>query len=230
MSVLLKDLPASLPRRRALAFAGGAAAVLGLATQPAAAAAFLDPTPSQLPGPFYPPLPPYSVDSDLLSRGGRAVTVKGQVLRLSGQLRDQWGRPIAGARVEIWQADADGNYRDAATATEAGDGFQGAGHAVTDAGGHYRFRTLKPGPYGVGRWARTPHIHFLVVPPGGVPWTSQMYFKGEPGNSTDFLLADVGAGRDLLVREMTASAAEPGAMAIDFPIILGMPGVLPKEG
>lgn len=230
MTALVTEPPSPMARRRVLHLAAGAATAFAAAGRPSLAA-WLDPTPTQLAGPFYPPLTAFSVDNDLLSRGDRSVPVEGQLLYVSGRLLDQRGRPIAGARIEIWQADNDGVYRDSKTATETGDGFQGAGHDKTDGDGRYRFRTIKPAPYGTGDLERTAHIHFLVVPPGGGEWVSQMYFTGEPRNPTDFLLKEVTTGRDRLIRDMVPAGpqAEPGAMAIDFPIIMGMPGVTQRE-
>ncbi|MFQ5765300.1 MAG: hypothetical protein ACE5GT_10240, partial [Rhodospirillales bacterium] len=76
----------------------------------AAVAAWLEPTPRQTFGPFYAPLKPLSVDNDLVLVPGSAVPATGRVLHVMGRVLDRSGRPIEGARVEIWQANAFGRY------------------------------------------------------------------------------------------------------------------------
>jgi protocatechuate 3,4-dioxygenase beta subunit len=92
---------------------------------------------------------------------------------------------MAGARIEIWQCDANGVYlhpgdrrrgsRDA--------GFQGFGHAMADAAGRFAFRTIVPVPYP----GRTPHIHVKVLHGGRDRLTTQLYRAGHPHNRSDFL-------------------------------------------
>lgn len=55
-------------------------------------------------------------------------------------------RPLAGATVEFWQADGNGRYTRATSAT-----------VVTDRAGRFRFEGPYPGSYG-----REPHIHLRV--------------------------------------------------------------------
>ena len=81
---------------------------------------------------------------------------------------------VAGARVDLWQADGEGRYDVA--------GFRLRGHQVTDAGGRFAFETVAPGRYP----GRTPHIHLRVAPPSGPALTTQLYFPGA-GNARDSL-------------------------------------------
>ncbi len=81
--------------------------------------------------------------------------------------------PIAGAVVELWQADASGAY------DNAGYGFRG--HVSTDADGRFSFATVVPGEYP----GRTPHIHLKLTPPGGSTLTTQVYFPDSSHNSED---------------------------------------------
>src|SRR5207244_7389706 len=86
----------------------------------------------------------------------------------------------SGARVEIWQCDADGRYhnvRDGGGERSRDDNFQGFGRTITDESGGYRFVTIRPVPYP----GRTPHIHFAVIMPGQRRFVTQMYVEGEPG-------------------------------------------------
>ena len=85
--------------------------------------------------------------------------------------------PLAGARVDLWQCDAEGVYsgvRDPSFDT-TGQLFL-RGHQVTDATGTVRFTTIYPGWYR----GRTVHAHFKVrTDPSaarGHEFTSQLYF------------------------------------------------------
>jgi protocatechuate 3,4-dioxygenase beta subunit len=93
-------------RRRLLRTALGAS-FLAAGLRPSAAAWF-PPTPSQPAGPFYAPLRPLSIDNDLLFLPGSTQQATGEILHISGRVRDQSGKPITGARVEIWQANTYG--------------------------------------------------------------------------------------------------------------------------
>ena len=61
-------------------------------------------------GPFYPRTFPKDVDADLTRIEGRSAAAEGTPLDLTGRVLDRTGRPRAGAKVEIWQCDARGQY------------------------------------------------------------------------------------------------------------------------
>jgi len=218
-----------MPRRRLLAAAGAAGAVWALRPG-AAVAALLAPTPRQSRGPYYEPLKPLSVDNDLVLGPGATAPAKGRVLHVMGRVLDRTGRPIEGARVEIWQANVHGDYT---RPGEAGSGrgsdpnFQGFGHDATGADGGYRFRTIKPAAYGSAFWMRTPHIHFAVFPPRGPAWATQMYFAGEPLNERDSLLGQIAPGdrhRVVIAEAPPLGDMEPGSGRLVFDIVLDQPG------
>lgn len=207
----------SLSRRRFLAAAG--VALSGLRP---ALAGDLAPTPAQTAGPFYPSALPADLDYDLVRVTGMDADALGTVAHVRGRVLDRLGRPLAGALLEIWQCDANGRYLHPGDAGEQprDPRFQGYGRTVADAGGGYRFRTIRPVPYG----GRTPHIHFAVAAPGGRRLVTQMYVAGEPRNETDFVLNRVGdsALRALVVVALApAPDIEPGALAGTFDIVLG---------
>lgn len=168
-------------RRRFLKSAGGLIAANLL---PASAAAALL-TPRQPAGPFYPPEPPLDDDNDLVHVRGREQVARGQISDLRGRLLDRNGEAVEGARIEIWQCDANGRYRHPRDNGRAAidPGFQGFGHTQTDRGGAYRFLTIRPVPYP----GRTPHIHVAVLAPGETPFVTQLYVAGEARNAEDFL-------------------------------------------
>ncbi len=73
---------------------------------PGAALAALAPTPGAGEGPFYPVRMPTDDDADLVRVDGAVREAGGNILHLAGRVLDADARPIAGARVEIWQCDA----------------------------------------------------------------------------------------------------------------------------
>jgi protocatechuate 3,4-dioxygenase beta subunit len=110
----------------------------------------------------------------------------GERIIVQGRVRDDDGRPVPGALVEIWQANAAGRYRHEIDRHPAplDPNFTGAGRCLTDADGRYRFVTVKPGAYPWknhhNAW-RPAHIHFSLF---GSSFRSrlitQMYFPGDP--------------------------------------------------
>lgn len=146
------------------------------------------PTPAQMEGPFYPPELPLDQDNDLTRVQGQSRHARGLVTDLSGRVLDADGRPIKNARVEIWQCDAQGFYHHPHDRGGRADpAFQGFGHAMTDAAGRYRLRTIRPVAYP----GRTPHIHCKVKLAGMPEFTTQIYIAGEPQNDRDFLFRSV---------------------------------------
>lgn len=152
----------------------GLAPLAGGLFRPGVGTAALNPTPTDDLGPFYPLDWSGDIDADL-TRFGAGAPADGHQLVVAGTVRDTTGRPLAGAVVEIWQADASGRYRHPGVDPRTRDArFQGFGRTLTDAEGHYRFTTLMPGNYG----SRPPHIHFRVAQPGRRELVTQMYFRG----------------------------------------------------
>jgi protocatechuate 3,4-dioxygenase beta subunit len=216
--------PSIYPRRRVLAASIAGAATLSLpAALRAIAGEALPPTPAQTEGPFYPLNYPADADNDLVHVAGHAEPAKGTVTRVAGHILDRSGRPMAGARVEIWQCDGNGRYhnvRDGGGERPRDDNFQGFGRTVTDDKGGYQFVTIRPVPYP----GRTPHIHFAVTAPGQRRFITQMYVAGEPGNERDAVLLgirDPAARARLVVPLRLAPELGRDALAGGFDIVLG---------
>ncbi len=211
----------AFPRRRMLGASLAGAAALGLPGFLRAEA--LMPTPQQTAGPFYPLSYPDDSDNDLVHVKGHAEPAKGTVTRVAGRVLDRAGRPLAGARVEIWQCDGNGRYhnvQDGDGAKPRDDNFQGFGQTVTDGAGGYSFVTIRPVPYP----GRTPHIHFAVAAPGLSRFVTQMYVAGEKLNATDSVLlgvSDPAARARLTVPLRPAPEIERAALAASFDIVLG---------
>ena len=201
----------------------GAATLAALRAVPAAAA--LPWTPGQTEGPFYPLELPLDSDNDLVRVEGRPERASGTILHLGGRVLDPEGRPVRGARVEIWQCDAFGVYHHPGDRGGPADpDFQGFGATTATDDGGYRFRTIEPVPYP----GRTPHIHFKIAGPGFEPLTTQMYVAGHPQNERDFLYRrlDPKARNLVTVALVPAPDLEPsaksGARRASFDIVLGV--------
>ncbi len=206
-----------LDRRQVLGTMGSLAS---LAATPAAAA--LLPTPAQTEGPFYPLALPLDADNDLVQVAGRAQRAAGTILHLAGRVLDRDGRPVPGARIEIWQCDAFGVYHNSRDRRGPADlNFQGFGATTATADGAWRFRTIEPVPYP----GRTPHIHFKIAGRGFAPLTTQMYVAGQPLNAGDAIYQGIGdpaARAAVTVPLAPAPDLDPAALRGSFDIVLGL--------
>jgi len=123
-------------------------------------------------------------DADLSQVAGRAAL--GERIIVAGRVTDEADRPVPHAMIEVWQANASGRYHHERDTHDApiDPNFRGAGRVFTDAGGNYRFVSIKPGAYPwrnhTNAW-RPNHIHFSLF---GASWgarlVTQMYFPGDP--------------------------------------------------
>lgn len=143
-------------------------------------------TPSATEGPFYPtePMRFSDIDNNLVRIAGAVKAAGGEVIILKGRILDADKTPIKGARIEIWQCDANGVYLHTRDRRRApyDTAFQGFGHVVTGDDGAYAFRTIKPVTYP----GRTPHIHVKVFH-NRTELTTQFYLEDHPQNARDRL-------------------------------------------
>ena len=90
------------------------AAIFATGIVPSATAVFAQPalnrTQDQILGPFYPIMSKPDRSGDLTRVPGGAGRAKGQPLIVTGCVRNPAGKPVAGAEIEIWQANAFGRY------------------------------------------------------------------------------------------------------------------------
>lgn len=110
----------------------------------------------------------------------------GERIIVSGRILDENNRPIPHTLIEVWQANSAGHYRHERDqhAAPLDPNFTGFGRGFSDANGHYRFVTIKPGAYPWGNhhnaW-RPAHIHFSLFGPAfATRLVTQMYFPGDP--------------------------------------------------
>jgi protocatechuate 3,4-dioxygenase beta subunit len=98
----------------------------------------------------------------------------GLPLVVSGKVFDRAGKPLSGAVLEVWHADARGVYDLA--------GFRYRASVVAGPDGSYRFLTVMPGHY-PERLAQ--HIHYRVSAPGRKVLVTQLYFATDPAFAGD---------------------------------------------
>jgi protocatechuate 3,4-dioxygenase beta subunit len=177
--------PTELTRRGALkaAFAAGAGAVLlggpkllGASAEEAMAATACTLSPEQEEGPFYVALE--RIRSNIVgSRVGVPLLLRITTIDASTC------KPLKGAAVDIWQADAVGHYSDEAQENTTGQTWL-RGVQLTDAKGLARFTTIYPGFYA----GRAPHIH-VKVHIGGTH-TSSRYSGGHVSHNGQIFLPE----------------------------------------
>lgn len=102
---------------------------------------------------------------------------EGVRLLLRGRVLDVSGALVAGARVEIWHADAQG--------TVHADRYRAT--LISDNTGQFRLSTVLPGYI----WGPR-HIHMMITHPSHAPLITRLFFKRDP------LVADSGR-QDLAV-------------------------------
>jgi protocatechuate 3,4-dioxygenase beta subunit len=176
-------------RRNFFAQLGAAGLASAFMRVPGAFAQALITTPEQTEGPYYPITLPLDTDNDLLVINSSITPAVGMIAYLSGKILDSSGSPIRDAHVEIWHADNTGAYIHPSSMGYAArdQNFQGFGRFLTGSTGEYLFRTIVPGLY----TGRTRHIHMKVKVAGRQDLTTQVYFEGEPQNSSDMVLQGI---------------------------------------
>ncbi|PBC66190.1 protocatechuate 3,4-dioxygenase beta subunit [Streptomyces sp. TLI_235] len=154
-----------------------------------------EPTAEQIEGPYFKPGSPLRTVLTAPGTPGTPLTVSGYVFGRAC-------RPVAGVLLDFWQADAAGAYDNA--------GYGLRGHQFSDDQGRFTLTTVVPGLYP----GRTRHLHVKLQAPGRPVLTTQLYFPGEPRNSTDTIFDPA------LV--MTVRQSGPGREA-SFDFVLDVP-------
>ena len=88
-------------------------------------------------------------------------------LLIRGYVRHADCAPAGGARLDFWQADANGEYDLS--------GYRLRGYVQAGPDGQYQIETILPAVYG----GRPRHIHVKVTPLDGGTLTTQLYFPGD---------------------------------------------------
>jgi protocatechuate 3,4-dioxygenase beta subunit len=149
-------------------------------------------TTANLLGPFW------RMNSPQTENGGSIVRspTPGPVLFVNCWLKDQSGKPISGAKVDVWHSSPEGFY-------EQQDPKQAPmnlrGQFTTDAEGKFGFRSVKPAGYpipidgpvgdlvraGKRHHYRPAHLHFLIFKEGFKTLISQIYVNDDDRLETD---------------------------------------------
>ena len=131
--------------------------------------------------------------------GSGALSAGGPRICIEGTIADGSGAPVADAVVELWQADADGNYRNV------------WGRSACDVQGSFSFDTVKPGRVaGPDGKPMAPHVTLWIVARGiNTGLHTRLYFDDEAeANATDFVLNRIQDARQRETLIATRSEAE----------------------
>lgn len=158
-----------------------------------------NPTPRTIEGPLYVAGAPESVGFARLDDGSDEA---GQTLIMHGVVHDAAGKPLAGAKVEVWHCDTRGFYSHFDPTGKQAP-FNMRRSIITDENGRYKFQSILPSGYGVppgspteqllsalGRHGQRPaHIHFFISSDGHRKLTTQINIEGDPLIDDDFAYA-----------------------------------------
>lgn len=153
-------------------------------------------TPSQTVGPFFAyglTARQYGYRHPQIAEGQISdATADGTPITVIGQVFDGLGAPVGDAMLEVWQADAAGNYPSPTDGRGANTGFRGFARVGTgaDDGQTFRFDTIKPGSVD-GRQA--PHLNLIVFMRGLLNHCqTRIWFSDEAAaNAADPVLAAI---------------------------------------
>jgi len=139
-------------------------------------------------------LGPFHIDGAPKYEHGRNICLdrKGEDLVVRGRVLDIDGNPVAGATVDVWQANDEGFYD--VQQKDLQPAFNLRGVFTTDEQGGYWFRSVKPkfysiphdGPVGkmldsLGRHPRRPaHLHFIISREGFDTLTTHIFDPDDP--------------------------------------------------
>jgi hydroxyquinol 1,2-dioxygenase len=163
-------------------------------------------------------LGPFHVEGSPEVANGADISagVAGEPLFAEGTVKAADGTPLAGARVQVWQSDAEGFYD---LQKPDLDGMALRGQLRTDAGGRFWFRTITPaaypipydGPVGdmLTATARHPwrpaHVHFMISAPGYETLVTHVFVAGDKYLDSDAVFGV----KNSLIREFEGRPAGP---------------------
>ncbi|WP_199431990.1 dioxygenase family protein [Qaidamihabitans albus] len=163
-------------------------------------------------------LGPFHIDGSPTVGSGHDMSdgLPGTPLFVSGTVTDTEGRPVPGAVLDVWQADAEGTYE--AQLPDVDEARLRAKYR-TGEDGTYCVRTIAPRGYsipmdgpvgelirrtGISHY-RPAHIHFLIDEPGYARLITHLFQQG-----ADYLESDVVFGtKDALIVPFTEHGAGP---------------------
>src|ERR1700722_18493584 len=180
-------------------------------------------TESSLLGPFYREGAPELPAGANIARG-----IAGEPLMVRGDIKSIDGKPVSGARVDVWQASTSGQY------DLQFDNFKGAEMNLrarfnSDADGKFNFVSVKPSSYpdprdgpggklinALGRHPFRPaHIHFIISARGFKPLVTALYIDGDQYIDSDVVF---GSREQLAVKYERSSAKNIDTIQYQFVI------------
>ncbi len=169
-------------------------------------------TETSLLGPFFREKAP-----EIALGGSIVAQLKGREIVVFGQVTDTEGHGIAGAEIDVWQTDAEGQYDLQANDPTVMDL---RGRMRCDAEGRFHFRTEKPlgypipmdGPVGSlvtlqsRHGFRPAHIHTLISAPGYRELVTALYFGDDEHVDSDTVF---GVSESLVITEAMGLEGNP---------------------
>jgi hydroxyquinol 1,2-dioxygenase len=160
-------------------------------------------------GPFFVKGSPGFENGDDIAAGA-----PGQPCHISGHVRSTGGQPLAGARIEVWQADEDGFY----DVQYDGGEVRGRGHLSAGEDGRFSFWSVLPEAYPIpddgpvgdllkagGRSPMRPaHVHFMIEADGHARLITHVFAAGDEHLGSDAVFGV----KDTLIAEFERH--EPG--------------------
>jgi hydroxyquinol 1,2-dioxygenase len=121
--------------------------------------------------------------------GDIAGGAPGEPCWVEGTVTDTSGKPLSGARLEVWEADEDGRY----DVQYDDDRTTARGHLHADDEGRFSFWAITPTPYPIPHDGpvgellaavhrspmRASHLHFLVSHPGHRTLVTHIFVRGD---------------------------------------------------
>lgn len=183
-------------KRRRFIFASGA-----LLFSPGFARAACGATQSDALGPFFVKNAPPQSEQCAAAGESERLTVGGRILGAPDC------RPLPDASIEVWQADAGGEYSQVSRGRKEDPRCLLRASLKSGADGRYAFRTILPGEYP----GRPRHIHYRVSMNGYRTLVTQLYFEPERG---------VDEARSAKLTRNAATGGKPGDYQAVFDITL----------
>ena len=165
-------------------------------------------------------LGPFHIDGapELPMGANICLDAKGEPMLVVGRILDTAGQPIAGARIDVWQANDEGFYDVQQKGIQPDFNLRGV--FTTGADGRYWFQGVKPkfypipadGPVGgllkaLGRHPNRPaHLHYILSAPGYQRLTTHIFDPDDPYIHSD---AVFGVKASLLARFDWQDATDP---------------------
>ncbi|MGE0800497.1 MAG: intradiol ring-cleavage dioxygenase [Lautropia sp.] len=174
-------------------------------------------------GPFHVPGAPRFENGSDIANGAPGIAC-----RVTGRVVDLGGEPIAGAEIDVWQADADGRYDVQYPDAERHGAHRARGRLRSGADGRFGFTSIvaeaypipHDGPVGrllecLGRhpW-RPAHLHFMISAPGFRTLVTHVFRDGDRYLDSDAVFGV----RQTLIAEWQRQ--DDGSYALDFEFVL----------